>query len=70
MGIGLGLLRLSPDAFWRLTLPELAAMAELMFPAERAPSRRTFAELMKRFPDRELEIPLPTRGKGGESNGV
>lgn len=52
MGLGLGVLRLSPEAFWRMTLPELAAVAETIFPAERAPSRGKFAELMGRFPDR------------------
>ncbi len=52
IGFGLGLLRLSPDAFWRMTPRELALAIEAV--AGRAPAplkRATFADLMMRYPD-------------------
>jgi uncharacterized phage protein (TIGR02216 family) len=52
MGFGLGVLRLSPDAFWRMTPRELAAAAQAIFGRVSAPLQRsTFCDLMKRFPD-------------------
>jgi uncharacterized phage protein (TIGR02216 family) len=51
MAFGLGVLRLSPDAFWRMTLREFSAVAGAMFPAERL-GHQTLAELMRRYPDR------------------
>lgn len=52
IGFGLGVLRLSSDAFWRLTPRELACAIE----AVRAPcapplDRRAFADMMRAFPD-------------------
>ncbi|MEQ8480013.1 MAG: phage tail assembly chaperone [Hoeflea sp.] len=49
---GLGRLRLAPEAFWALSLPELAALIS----AEANPghaSRDDLEALMARFPDRE-----------------
>jgi uncharacterized phage protein (TIGR02216 family) len=52
MSFGLGVLRLSPDAFWRMTPRELAIAARAIFGAAPAPlDRSTFFDLMKRFPD-------------------
>ena len=52
MGFGFAVLRLSPDAFWRMTLNELAAAASALAPpaAERL-GRGELDELMRRFPD-------------------
>jgi uncharacterized phage protein (TIGR02216 family) len=50
--LGLGVLRLSPDAFWRMTPRELALALGAAFPAPPAPIRRSeFAALVRRFPD-------------------
>ncbi len=54
MALGFGLLRLSPDAFWAMTLPELAGRSSR--PAWRnrpsdAPDGETFHALMRLFPD-------------------
>lgn len=52
MGFGLGTLRLSPDAFWRMTPRELAAAFEaLSAPAPPTLDTETFAALRARFPD-------------------
>ncbi len=55
MGLGLGLLRLPPDAFWRMTPRELAAAAHGLRGGTRAPAgaldRAGLAALMARFPD-------------------
>jgi uncharacterized phage protein (TIGR02216 family) len=52
MDFGLGVLRLSPDAFWRMTPRELAAAMEgLLGPRAAALDRRSFAALRARFPD-------------------
>ncbi len=50
MMLGLARLRLSPDVFWGLSLPELAAMAGA-FGAPAGLSRREVEALMQRFPD-------------------
>jgi uncharacterized phage protein (TIGR02216 family) len=52
MGFGFAVLRLSPDAFWRMTLNELAAAAAALAPpaAERL-ARDGLERLMRRFPD-------------------
>jgi uncharacterized phage protein (TIGR02216 family) len=49
MELGLGVLRLPPEAFWRTTPREIAAA----FPPHRntAPDRSELEELMQRFPD-------------------
>ena len=51
MGAGLGLLRLPPDQFWRLTPRELAAALALRAPPRPALGRASFEDLMARFPD-------------------
>ena len=52
IGFGLGTLRLSPDAFWRMTPRELAAAFEALAPPAEAPlDRERFAALQARFPD-------------------
>lgn len=52
MTLGLGRLRLTPEIFWRMTLPELAAAARALQPQHAAPmSRRDVATLMARYPD-------------------
>jgi len=53
IGIGLAVLRLSPDAFWRMTPREFAAALGMLGGTDTAPLERSaFAELMERFPDR------------------
>jgi uncharacterized phage protein (TIGR02216 family) len=53
MGFGLGTLRLSPDAFWRMTPRELAAAMEAVLGRHAAPlDRAAFAALHARFPDK------------------
>ena len=52
MGFGLGVLRLSPAAFWRMTPRELAAAMEAVLGLpEAALDRASFAALRARFPD-------------------
>ena len=53
MRFGLGVLRLSPDNFWRATPRELHAAAEGLFgPRDGAtPSREKLDALMNAFPD-------------------
>jgi uncharacterized phage protein (TIGR02216 family) len=55
MAAGLGLLRLSPDAFWALTLPEfaLAIRGALGLPLSGTgvPDPNALAALMQRYPD-------------------
>ena len=51
IGFGLGVLKLPPDAFWRMTPRELAYAIEAVN-GQRAPlDRARFDELMKRYPD-------------------
>ncbi|MBB5274241.1 putative phage protein (TIGR02216 family) [Rhizobium rosettiformans] len=50
MTLGLSRLRLSPEVFWRLSLPELAAMAGA-FADQSGLTRREVETLMRRFPD-------------------
>jgi uncharacterized phage protein (TIGR02216 family) len=51
IGFGLGVLRLSPDQFWRMTPRELAAAIRAVT-GDRSPlTRATFDQLLKRFPD-------------------
>jgi uncharacterized phage protein (TIGR02216 family) len=52
MAFGLGVLRLSPDAFWRMTLKEFSAVGRGMMPAPEKLGRQQFAELMLRYPDK------------------
>jgi uncharacterized phage protein (TIGR02216 family) len=53
MQFGFGVLRLAPDAFWRMTPRELAAAirasrGDMALPLQRS----AFDQLMQRFPDR------------------
>jgi len=52
MGFGIGVLRLSPDAFWRMTPRELASAIEALQGAvPESIDRAAFAMLRARFPD-------------------
>lgn len=60
MAFGLGVLRLSPDAFWSLSIPELKAAIrglkggiDMVDPLP----RDTLAALMTRFPDHPGDLP-------------
>ena len=56
MRVGLGLLRLSPDAFWGMTPREFSRAVEgagLAAPGTAALSRAGLETLMERFPDRK-----------------
>lgn len=54
MRFGLGVLRLSPKQFWRMTPRELHAAAEGLFGPRHgaAPPRDRLDALMRAFPDR------------------
>jgi uncharacterized phage protein (TIGR02216 family) len=52
IGVGIGVLKISPREFWAMTPRELAcALRELGFGADAPPDRSVFAQLMKRYPD-------------------
>ena len=52
IGFGLGVLRLSPDAFWRMTPRELALAARAVSGRSITPlARSTLLNLMTRYPD-------------------
>jgi uncharacterized phage protein (TIGR02216 family) len=52
IGFGLGVLRLSPEAFWRMTPRELAYAIEAVVGVRPRPmDRARFADMMTRFPD-------------------
>lgn len=52
LAFGFGALRLSPDAFWRLTPREIAATARALGLGRSAtPARQDLAALMRAFPD-------------------
>jgi uncharacterized phage protein (TIGR02216 family) len=52
IGFGLGVLRLPPDHFWRMTPRELAyAVAAVRGPNRDPMDRRSLDQLMRRFPD-------------------
>jgi uncharacterized phage protein (TIGR02216 family) len=51
IGFGLGVLKLSPDEFWRMTPRELALAAKALNPQPGALGRTDLTQLMKRFPD-------------------
>jgi uncharacterized phage protein (TIGR02216 family) len=51
IGFGLGVLRLSPDEFWRMTPRELAFAIEGRSGRGAPLDRASLAQLMKRFPD-------------------
>ncbi|MBV1705181.1 MAG: phage tail assembly chaperone [Hyphomicrobiales bacterium] len=53
MAFGLGALRLPPDAFWAMSLPELRAAARGIFGEASTPfDRAALDALMKAHPDR------------------
>jgi uncharacterized phage protein (TIGR02216 family) len=52
LSLGLGTLRLSPEAFWALSLVEWRAILAASVPHTAAPlARREFESLMQEFPD-------------------
>jgi uncharacterized phage protein (TIGR02216 family) len=52
MGFGFGVLRLAPDAFWRMTPRELAhAIRAVRGPAVAPLARADLDDLLARFPD-------------------
>jgi uncharacterized phage protein (TIGR02216 family) len=51
IGIGLGVLRLSPQQFWSMTPRELAYAIEAVTGRTSPLDRGTLAQLMKRYPD-------------------
>ncbi|MFL9502467.1 phage tail assembly chaperone [Rhodopseudomonas sp. P1] len=54
MQLGLGVLRLPPDQFWRMTPRELAAAITGLRGGATPPlGRAAFAELMRRYPDHQ-----------------
>jgi uncharacterized phage protein (TIGR02216 family) len=65
IGFGLGVLRLPPEAFWRMTLRELACAIETVTGGA-APTfeRAELAALMRQFPDG-----APSRAWSGGQNG-
>lgn len=53
IGFGLGVLRLPPEHFWRMTPRELAcAVAAVRGPIREPMNRASFDELMQKFPDK------------------
>lgn len=56
MAAGFGVLRLSPDALWRMTPREMAAALSVLegrgSRCAQPPSRGDLDTMMKRFPDR------------------
>ena len=51
IGFGLGVLKLSSDAFWKMTPRELALAAAALNPRGAAPRRSDLEKLMERYPD-------------------
>jgi uncharacterized phage protein (TIGR02216 family) len=52
IGLGLGVLRLSPESFWRMTPRELAHALRARGLGAVAPlTRAALADLMRRYPD-------------------
>jgi uncharacterized phage protein (TIGR02216 family) len=51
IGFGLGVLRLSPEQFWRMTPRELAYAIEAASGRGAPLDRHALAQLMKRYPD-------------------
>jgi uncharacterized phage protein (TIGR02216 family) len=65
MGLGLGVLRLSPQAFWRMTPRELAASARAAAPPFFAPlERQSLEALMAAYPDSASRSKQPRSGGG------
>ena len=56
IGFGLGVLRLPPDHFWRMTPRELAfAIAAVRGPVREPLDRSALDDLMQRFPDQSKD---------------
>jgi uncharacterized phage protein (TIGR02216 family) len=51
IGIGLGILRLAPEQFWRMTPRELALAIEALTGRSAPLARATLRDLMTRYPD-------------------
>jgi uncharacterized phage protein (TIGR02216 family) len=51
IGFGLGILRLPPEQFWRMTPRELACAIQAVRGHGAPLDRRGFTDLLKRFPD-------------------
>jgi uncharacterized phage protein (TIGR02216 family) len=51
IGFGLGVLRLAPDAFWRMTPRELAYAIEAVTGRSAPLTRAALMQLMTRYPD-------------------
>jgi uncharacterized phage protein (TIGR02216 family) len=51
IGFGLGVLKLSPDAFWRMTPRELALAIEAVRGRKPVLDRKDFDDLMRSYPD-------------------
>lgn len=51
MAFGFGVLRLSPQEFWAMTPRELAYAIEAISGCSAPLDRKTFSELMRKFPD-------------------
>jgi uncharacterized phage protein (TIGR02216 family) len=51
MALGLGRLKLTPEVFWRMTLPELMAAAGALDRAAPALRRRDLEGLIRQYPD-------------------
>jgi uncharacterized phage protein (TIGR02216 family) len=51
IGFGLGVLRLPPEQFWRMTPRELAYAIEAVTGRATPLDRTTLSQLMKRYPD-------------------
>ena len=51
IGFGLGVLKLEPDAFWRMTPRELSLAIEAVRGRHTLLGRAAFSDLMERYPD-------------------
>jgi uncharacterized phage protein (TIGR02216 family) len=54
IGFGLGVLRLSPEQFWRMTPRELSCAIETVTGRTPLLDRSALVDLMKRYPDEQL----------------
>jgi uncharacterized phage protein (TIGR02216 family) len=54
LAVGLGVLRLPPEQFWRMTPRELAAALRGLYGDAAPIDRATFDELRARFPDESV----------------
>ncbi|MEM5494002.1 rcc01693 family protein [Hoeflea sp. AS16] len=57
---GLGRLRLPPDAFWQLSLPELNALTGASAQPQATTTRASLETLMARYPDSRGTFAAPT----------